>query len=210
MAQEGILGGLDNSSDAFNSRFEGRWSEQQARLMLACLVSMVTFGIGAFWASMWYLRWIYSKSVINGKRLEFRATGMSFFKKWIIWFLLTLVTLGIYGIFFVPRRFQEFLAANLFIEGETESFTYNGGVIESIIVFFTIFFMCLFFAPLLLFAVYPAYSINGRKVAFKAGAGATLIRIVCWMFMLCIPFYFLALPVSVNKFALLNTTLENE
>jgi uncharacterized membrane protein YjgN (DUF898 family) len=208
MAQEGLLGGRDSANNAFNSRFEGRWTEQQAKLFLACLVSAVTFGIGFFWASMWYLRWIYSKSVINGKRLEFRATGMAFFKKWIIWFLLSIVTLGIYLIFFLPKRFQEFLAANLYFEGENEPFNYNGGTIESILVFFTILLPCLLYTPLLLFAVYPTYSIKGSKVAFKAGAGVTLVRIIYWAVMLWIPFYFLALPCSVNKFVLSNVTLE--
>ncbi|MCL2191255.1 MAG: YjgN family protein [Treponema sp.] len=209
MAQEGFLGGLDNASDAFNSKFEGRWSEQQAKLFLACLVSVATFGIGFWWASMWYLRWIYSKSVINGRRLEFRATGKSFFKKGIVWLLLSVVTLGIYAIFFLPKRCQEFLASNLYLEGEESPFEYNGGVIESILVFFTIFGLCLIFAPLLLFAVYPAYSLKSRKVAFKAGASATLIKIICWLVMLWIPFYFLALPTSVSKFVLMNVTLED-
>jgi uncharacterized membrane protein YjgN (DUF898 family) len=209
MAQEGFLAGLDSANDAFNSKFEGRWTEQQAKLFLVCLVSTVTLSIGFWWASMWYLRWFYSKSVINGKRLEFRATGMLFFKKAIIWILLSLVTVGIYAIFFVPKRFQEFLAANLYLEGENDPFNYNGGTLESILVFFTILIPCLLAAPLLLFAVYPAYSINGRKAAFKAGAGVTLVRIIYWLFALWIPFYFLALPCSVNKFVLSNVTLED-
>jgi len=209
MALDGLLGGLDSKNDAFNSRFEGRWTEQLAKLLLACLVSTVTLGIGFFWASMWYLRWIYSMSVINGKRLEFHGTGVKFFKKAIIWFLLSIVTIGIYGIFFVPRRFQEFIASNLNFEGESDSFEYKGGVIESMLIYFTIFTPCLVFAPLLLFAVYPAYSIQSHVIIFKAGAGATLIKIISWLFLLCIPFYFLALPCSVNKFALSNMTLEN-
>jgi len=209
MALDGLISGLDSKNDVFDSKFEGRWTEQQVKLIIACLVSFVTIGIGFFWASMWYLRWIYSKSIINGKRLEFRGTGMKFFKKWIIWFLLSIITLGIYAIFFLPRRFQEFLASNLYFEGEDSAFDYNGGIIESILIFYTILLPCLVFAPLLLFAVYPAYSINTHKVVFKAGAGVILIRIIGWLFLLLIPFYYLALPCSVHKFALGNMTLED-
>jgi len=211
MAQEGILSGIDSVNDAFDSKFEGRWSEQQAKLFLAGLVTTVSFGIGFFWASMWYLRWIYSKSIINGKRLEFRATGMSFFKKWIIWFLLSIVTLGIYAIFFRPKRFQEFIATNLYFEGDETPFEYTGGYIESIITYFTVSILCLCVAPTLLFAVYPAYLYKGRKVAFKAGAGVILIRIIYWWIICLATFgiYYLALPCSINKFVLSNTTLED-
>jgi len=208
-AQEGLLCRLDNTNDLFNSRFEGRWTDQQARLFLAGLVTIVTLGIGFFWASMWYLRWVYSKSVINGKRLEFRATGSSYFLKCLIWFLFSIITLGIYAIFIVPKRFQEFLAENLYFEGEDTSFEYNGGIIESMIIYYTILYLCLYFAPLLLFAVYPTYTHKGRKAVYKAGAGTTLVRIVSWSFMLWIPFYFLALPCSINKFVLSNTTMED-
>ena len=207
MAQEGIFGGLDDAG-AFNSKFDGRWTEQIAKLFIAFLVSTVTLGIGFFWASMMYLRWIFSKSVINGKRLEFRSTGFMFFKKWIVWFLLSIVTLGIYAIFFLPRRFQEFLAENLYFEGEDTPFQYNGGVIESILVYYTILGMCLVFSPVLLFAVYSAYLNNGKKIVFKAGTSTVLIKIICWCVMLWIPFYFLALPCSVCKFVLNNSTLE--
>jgi len=209
MAQEGLLGGLDNADGAFNSKFDGRWSEQQARLFLACLVSVATLTIGFWWASMWYLRWLYSKSVINGRRLEFRATGMSFFKKAIIWVLLSIVTFGIYAIFFLPKRSQEFLAANLYFEGEEKPFQYTGGMVESILIFYTIFAWCVAFVPLLLFAVYPAYSFEGKQMAFKAGAATTLVKMIFWAVMLWIPFYFLALPVSVNKFVLSNVTMES-
>jgi uncharacterized membrane protein YjgN (DUF898 family) len=209
MAQNGILSGLDGAGDAFNSKFEGRWTEQLAKMFIACLVTTVTFGIGSFWAFMWYLRWIYSKSVINGKRLEFRATGMQFFTKAILWLLFSILTLGIYAVIFLPRRFQEFLAANLYFEGEDKPFDYNGGILESLIVFYTILGTCLLIAPPLLFAIYPAYTINGRKIAFKAGAGTTLIRLIYWGVMLWIPFYALALPCSVNKFVLNNSTLED-
>jgi len=209
MAMENLLGGLDSKNDAFNSRFDGRWTEQLAKAFIAVFVSIITCLLGSWWAFMWYLRWFYSKSTINGKKLEFRGTGKAYFKKSIIWLLLSIVTVGIYGIFFFPKRFQEFIASNLYFEGENDPFEYKGEKIEST-VSVILAFICLYIAPALLLAVHPAYSVKGKNIAFKANAGTILIRLFYWYFMCVFTFglYALALPVSINKFVLENTTIE--
>jgi uncharacterized membrane protein YjgN (DUF898 family) len=42
--------------------------------------------------------WETKHTVINGERLTFDGTAAGLFGNWIKWFLLTLITVGIYGL----------------------------------------------------------------------------------------------------------------
>ena len=42
-------------------------------------------------------RWEAKHTVINGHRLTFDGTAMQLFGKWVLWLLLTIVTVGIYS-----------------------------------------------------------------------------------------------------------------
>lgn len=42
--------------------------------------------------------WETKHTVINGKRLQFDGNALQLFGNWIKWFLLTVITLGIYGL----------------------------------------------------------------------------------------------------------------
>lgn len=42
-------------------------------------------------------RWEAKHTVINGHRLAFDGTAMQLFGKWLLWLLLTIVTVGIYS-----------------------------------------------------------------------------------------------------------------
>ena len=43
------------------------------------------------------IRWICNHSTIGGKKYVFKGTAVGLFGRWILWFLLTIITLGIYG-----------------------------------------------------------------------------------------------------------------
>lgn len=42
-------------------------------------------------------RWLANHTILDGKRLTFDGTGGQLFGNYIKWFLLTVITLGIYG-----------------------------------------------------------------------------------------------------------------
>jgi len=65
--------------------------------LLQALVCFITLGIGAPWAVCIKQRWIASHTTIDGQRLYFDGTGAQLFGNYIKWFLLTIVTLGVYG-----------------------------------------------------------------------------------------------------------------
>lgn len=65
--------------------------------LLQGLLIAITFGLGAPWAICMKERWMAKHTVIDGQRLVFDGTGSQLFGNYIKWFLLTIITLGIYG-----------------------------------------------------------------------------------------------------------------
>lgn len=68
----------------------------------------VTLGLGVPWAICSRQRWITKHTIIDGKQLVFDGTGGQLFGKYIIWFLLTLITFGIYG-FWLSIKMQQWI-----------------------------------------------------------------------------------------------------
>lgn len=80
------------------SEFDGHIWQYFGVRFLAGFVSLITLGIGSFWAHCYLLRWEYKHTVYSGARLAFDGLGMEYFGKRFVWGLLSLITLGIYGI----------------------------------------------------------------------------------------------------------------
>lgn len=79
------------------SYFDGGLLQQIGWGILAALLTIVTLGLGAPWATCIMQRWETKHTVVNGKRLAFDGTGGQLFGTYIKWFLLCLITLGIYS-----------------------------------------------------------------------------------------------------------------
>lgn len=71
--------------------------------ILALLVTLITLGIALPYAIVLRQRWICRNTFIEGRRLMFTGSGMGLFGNWIKWWLLIIVTLGIYSFWVVPR-----------------------------------------------------------------------------------------------------------
>ncbi|MCL1949228.1 MAG: YjgN family protein [Turicibacter sp.] len=65
--------------------------------ILGALVIGFTAGIATPWAICMVYGWKINHTVVEGKRLKFTGSAVGLFGNWIKWFLLTLITLGIYG-----------------------------------------------------------------------------------------------------------------
>ncbi|MBE6883874.1 MAG: DUF898 domain-containing protein [Ruminococcaceae bacterium] len=65
--------------------------------LLQWLIITVTFGIAAPWAVCLKESWIAEHTVIDGRQLAFNGTGGQLFGNYIKWFLLTIITCGIYS-----------------------------------------------------------------------------------------------------------------
>ncbi len=80
-----------------SSYFDGGLLQLIGWSLLGALVTIFTVGIGYPWALCMAFGWKTRHTIIEGKRLDFSGTGMQLFGNWIKWWLLCIVTLGIYS-----------------------------------------------------------------------------------------------------------------
>lgn len=67
------------------------------------LIITISLGIATPWAVCMYAKFVANNTTIDGKKVEFKGTGSSLFGNYIIWFLLVIVTLGIYSFWVTPK-----------------------------------------------------------------------------------------------------------
>ena len=96
------------------SYFDGSVLGDFGTSLVAVLLTLFTLGIAYPWALVYRLKWVVSHEVIEGKRLRFDGTGMQLFGNWIKWWLLSIITLGIFGIFFLPVRVKQWESKHTF------------------------------------------------------------------------------------------------
>lgn len=84
-------------------RFDGGAGTYVGTALLALLITVVSLGIAYPYALVLRQRWKTKHTYINGHRLIFLGTGIGLFGLWIKWFLLSVITLGIYLLWVVPR-----------------------------------------------------------------------------------------------------------
>lgn len=95
----------DSESETANkSRFDGGCLAHFGVNWLANFVTVITFSFGMYWAHCYKERWFAKHKTIDGCRLCFTGTGLQYFGKCIVWVLLTVITLGIYGLWLTIKR----------------------------------------------------------------------------------------------------------
>lgn len=86
--------------------FDGGAADYLGTAVLAFLITLFTLGFALPYAIVLRQRWRAKHTYINGRRLVFLGTGISLFGNWIKWFLLIIVTVGIYSFWVGPRVTQ--------------------------------------------------------------------------------------------------------
>jgi uncharacterized membrane protein YjgN (DUF898 family) len=83
--------------------FDGGAATYVGTGILAFLLTAVTFGLATPWAICLRYSWRTKHTMIDGYRLRFTGSGLRLFGQWLKWWLLIIVTLGIYSFWVVPR-----------------------------------------------------------------------------------------------------------
>lgn len=74
--------------------------------IIASLIVTFTCGIATPWAVCYTMKFVIEHTLIDGRRLQFTGTGGDLFAQWVKWWLLTLVTCGIYSFWVTPRLYK--------------------------------------------------------------------------------------------------------
>lgn len=83
--------------------FDGGAGTYFGTALLGAFITAITFGICYPFSFVITEQWRAKHSFIDGRQLVFTGTGGGLFGLWIKWFLLIVITLGIYGFWVAPR-----------------------------------------------------------------------------------------------------------
>lgn len=203
-----------------DSYFDGKVLDYVGWLLLSYLISFLTFGIASPWGKCILYKYRFSHTIYNGKRLKFEGDGGELFVNRFKWFLLTIITLGIYG-WWVPAKKINWVISNLHFEDEEykkeESFFAEKGIklfwLDIALKFLNIISVGLlmpFTMSIKLRYISRNTVINKKKIVFT-GAGISLIgRYILWIILTCITFgiYGWCVPINIFKWQTENTHLK--
>ena len=79
------------------SFFDGGLLSSIGLNIINVIIIVFTLGLGTPWALCRKYAWTQKHTVIEGRRLRFNGTAGGLFGLWIKWYLLSLITLGIYA-----------------------------------------------------------------------------------------------------------------
>ncbi len=194
--------------------------------LAARLATILSLGIAYPFMVCWRERWVASHTYINGKRLKFDGNGAELIGKYIIWWLLSIVTLGIYWLVAVALRLEGWKTKHTHFtdENETESATENGSEPESkftgsCLAFLGIRLLANLVTVITLsFGAYWAHCfkqryiignkvIDGKEFDFNGKGIQFFGKCICWVLLTLVTFgiYSFWLTVKVKKWSVLHT-----
>lgn len=89
-----------------NSDWDGSVFDTFVNGLVASLIISFSCGLATPWAICYMMKFVASHAIVDGKRIYFDGTGGSLFGNWLKWFLLTVVTCGIYSFWVTPRLYK--------------------------------------------------------------------------------------------------------
>lgn len=109
-APTGITAYLPAESSYFDGTFLGYLGVN----LVTSFFSLITLGLAFPWLWCYKQRWIYEHTCINGYRLHFDGRGIQLFGKWLLWVLLTIITLTVFA-FWIPIQLKKWEVKHVFI-----------------------------------------------------------------------------------------------
>ena len=92
-----------DSNDALDvsNKIESKFSGGVFPIFLFCIwapiLLIISLGLATPFIVCTVIRWICNNSTIGGKSYRFKGTAIGLFGRWILWYILTIITIGIYG-----------------------------------------------------------------------------------------------------------------
>ena len=95
------------------SVYTGGMMETMAMEIVVPVLAALSLGIAIPWLECWERSWYGERTHISGQKLCFKGRGEDLFEKWIIWWLLGLVTFGIYTLLCTPIQLERWMVQRL-------------------------------------------------------------------------------------------------
>lgn len=104
-----------NNGQENRSKFDGTFWEYLGESIIEALIIFFTLGLATPYVICRSYRWDLEHQLIDGQRLVFDGKAGQLFGTWIKWCLLTLITVGIYGLW-LPIKKQKWLTSHTHFE----------------------------------------------------------------------------------------------
>lgn len=92
--------------------FDGGMLQLLGWRVLGTLITIFTLGICLPWAVTMIYTWEAKHTVLDGRRLRFKGSAIGLFGHWIKWWILCIITFGIYS-FWVGIALRKWKTKNL-------------------------------------------------------------------------------------------------
>ena len=117
-AQQGAMGyNPAETPDTYESSYDGGAVSNFLHLLVVFLFSSLTLFLAMPALVCWYFRWETKHVKINGRQLEFDGKGIQLFGKLVLWSFLTIITIGLYGIFRMPLNLNRWRTSHTHVAG---------------------------------------------------------------------------------------------
>ena len=192
--------------------------------LAARLATILSLGIAYPFMVCWRERWVASHTYINGKRLKFDGNGGELIGKYIIWWLLSIVTLGFYWLVAVSLRLEGWKTKHTHFADANETESANGSESESKFTGSCLAFLGerllakLVTVITLSFGAYWAHCfkqryiignkvIDGKELDFNGKGIQFFGKCICWVLLTLVTFgiYSFWLTVKIKKWTVLHT-----
>ena len=95
-----------------DSKFSGGVGAFFLFCIWAPILAAISFGLATPFIVCTVIRWICNNSIIGGKSYKFTGTAGGLFGRWILWYLLSIITIGIYS-FWMTRNQIRWVIENI-------------------------------------------------------------------------------------------------
>lgn len=214
------------------SYFDGTTAQKILWDIMSTIIVIITFGFGYPIAICWKNQWIAHHTVINGRRLKFVGKAGNLFGLWIVCYLLSFITLGIYA-FYIPIRLKRWKESNTFFEDEIsddanliqtlkneKASTFDGGFWQLFGKSFVAGLLCA-----VTFGIATPWAIcillrwefkhtiyNKKRLEFVGKGGDLFVKWLIWGFLTIITFgiYGIWVYVKIKQWLISNATIQGE
>lgn len=163
---------------------------------------VIILSLGILWPFMfcWYKKWQTKHTYINGKQLVFDGNGFQFWGRYMLWWFLSIITLGIYYIFFMSvgiakwetkhTHFAENVKSGEVKDEENKSY-FDGNAIQLIgvkLLKFLIMIETLCLGYYWVLCIHQRWYghhqvIDGERLYFDGNGLQLLGKVILWMFL---------------------------
>lgn len=103
------------NKEKYDSYFDNSLKNVLSHHIKCILLGVITLGLAYPWIICMKYESKYKHTVICGKRLKFIGNAKELLSHWVLWWILIVVTLGLYWLV-VKIRFEQWACANIIFE----------------------------------------------------------------------------------------------